>query len=116
MAIRYEPIYIDDLDGATLAPDEAETIEFALDGKAYTIDLGVKNAAAFREAMEIYVRSAQRVTPAKKRADKATRSKSGSSAQSESVKIRQWAVQNGHAVSGRGRIHAEIVEAYNAAH
>lgn len=41
----------DDLDGG----DADETVNFALDGKAYQIDLTRKNAAALRKAFKPYI-------------------------------------------------------------
>src|SRR4051794_19466086 len=47
---------IDDLDGT----DAAETLRFGLDGTSYEIDLSAKNAAAFRKAVDRYVKAARR--------------------------------------------------------
>lgn len=54
-------VLTDDLDGS----DADETVTFALDGKAYQIDLNKKNAAALRRAFKRYIdkgRSAGRQT------------------------------------------------------
>lgn len=114
MAVRYETIYVDDLDGAEIEDGRAETIEFAFDGKTYTIDLGEQNAAAFREAIQPYLSAARPADNGKKRAAK-TRRSSSSTTKSETAKIRAWARENGHTVSDRGRIPADIMEAYRAA-
>lgn len=44
-------VLTDDLDGG----DADETVSFALDGKAYQIDLTKKNAAALRRAFKRYI-------------------------------------------------------------
>lgn len=115
MAVRYETIYVDDLDGVEIEDGRAETIEFAFDGKTYTIDLGEQNAAAFREAIQPYLSAARPADNGKKRAAKTSRRSSSSAAKGETGKIRAWARENGYTVSDRGRIPAEIMEAYNAA-
>ena len=47
---------IDDLDGS----EATETVSFGLDGASYEIDLSKKNAAAFRKALEPYVKAARK--------------------------------------------------------
>ena len=83
---------IDDLDGA--AADE--TIAFALDGKQFEIDLNAANAATLRNKLAPFV-SAARTAGGSRRARQA---------------VRVWARENGYSVSERGRIPAEVVEAY----
>lgn len=114
MAVRYETIYVDDLDGVEIEDGQVETIEFAFDGKTYTIDLREQNAAAFREAIQPYLSAARPADNGKKRAAK-TRRSSFSTTKGETAKIRAWARENGYTVSDRGRIPADILEAYNAA-
>ena len=115
MAVRYETIYVDDLDGVEIEDGRAETIEFAFDGKTYTIDLGEQNAAAFREAIQPYLSAARPADNGKKRAAKTSRRSSSSAAKGETGKIRAWARENGYTVSDRGRIPASIVAAFEAA-
>ena len=59
MAVRYETIYVDDLDGVEIEDGRAETIKFGVDGKDYEIDLSEQNAAAFREAVQPYLSAAR---------------------------------------------------------
>lgn len=115
MAVRYEAIYVDDLDGTEIEDGEAETIDFAFDGKSYSIDLGRENSAAFREAIQPYLSAARPADSGKKRATKGSRRSSSSAPRGETGKIRAWARDNGYTVSDRGRIPADILEAYNAA-
>lgn len=97
----------DDLDGG----DATETVSFGLDGKTYEIDLNDKNAAALRNALAGYVagarRSGGRTTTAAKR-----RTQVGTSAR----EIRDWARSNGHKVPDRGRIPADVRDAFESAH
>lgn len=115
MAQRVQVMLIDDVDGT----DGAETVTFALDGVTYEIDLSEANAAALREAFASWVGHGRRVSG---RASTGTgsrtprRSSSSGSAGSDTAAIRAWARSNGHEVKDRGRIQAEVVEAYRAAH
>ena len=113
MAKQYSVLFVDDLDGSELG-QEAETIDFSFEGRNYTIDLSSENAATFREVMSRYVESATRVS--KSRGGTA-RKRSGQSAaaSAELREIRTWARGNGYEVSDRGRIAAEIMDAYRVA-
>jgi len=109
MAQKVQVQLIDDIDGA---PAD-ETITFALDGITYEIDLTDAHAKALRESFAEWVGHARRAggrrTPAR-RAGAASRP-----ASSDAGKIRDWARENGYEVSERGRISAEIREAYERA-
>lgn len=113
MAVRYVTRYVDDIDGTELATDDVQSIEFSLDGKDYSIDLGTTNAATFREAIDPYLNAATKVTSATRR--NTARKTSGKASSGETKRIREWAQINGYTVSDRGRVAAEIVEAYRAA-
>ena len=98
---------IDDLTGE----EAQETVRFGLDGSNYEIDLTADNAAKLREALGIYTDKGR-----KTQGKTAGRTPRASSNHREDVrKIRRWARENGHTVSERGRISAEILDAYNAA-
>lgn len=106
MAQKVNIILVDDLDGS----DADETVSFALDGTSYEIDLNEKNAAKLREALSGYVGHARKVTTSRKR--RASAPASGPSAR----ELRDWARSNGFEVSDRGRVSAEVREAFDAAH
>ncbi len=114
MAQRVNVELIDDLDESPAA----ETVTFALDGATYEIDLSEANAAQLRDALAPYLGHARRVGG---RRTGVTRT-SGSSAARPSAsggnaaEIRAWARENGYDVSERGRVSAEVREAYAAAH
>ncbi|MBF4459548.1 histone-like nucleoid-structuring protein Lsr2 [Pseudoclavibacter sp. VKM Ac-2867] len=101
---------VDDLDGTELTEDAAEMVSFALDGKAYEIDLSLANARALRAALLPYTEAGRKLgrAPAAKT--------STSTRRSDLAEIRAWAAQNGHQVAPRGRIHYDVVAAYDAAH
>ncbi len=109
MAQRVHIVLEDDLDGSPAT----ETVSFALDGRAYEIDLNDKNAAKLRDALAPYVgvaRSAGSTARSGGRRSKVT--SLGPSAR----EIRDWARSNGHKVPDRGRIPAEVRSAFDAAH
>ena len=100
---------LDDIDGS----QATETVTFGLDGRSYEIDLNDKNADKLRKSLSVYVGSArsagrQAVNGAKKRAV----TQFGPSAR----EVRDWARTNGYDVPDRGRIPADVREAFDAAH
>lgn len=107
MAQKVSIILVDDIDGS----EATETISFGLDGASYEIDLNDANAAALREAFAAYVGHARKVSTGRR---SSTRRSSGGSG-TDTKAVREWARANGHEVSDRGRVPAEIVAAYEAA-
>jgi hypothetical protein len=105
MAQRVQIILEDDYDGGTAE----ETVSFALDGAEYEIDLSSKNATGLREALAPWVAHARKIGGRRRRATKSSNSASTSD-------IRAWALANGHDVSSRGRVSADVREAYEKAH
>lgn len=109
MAQKVSIEYIDDIDGSPLG-DDGETVEFGFEGRNYQIDLTEENAQKFREFMEVYVENGTRIT--------ARKTGGGRSSQKTSTvnnkAVREWARAEGYEISDRGRIPAEIIEAYRA--
>lgn len=106
---------VDDIDGTVLEVGEGETVHFSLDGNAYEIDLTSSHAKELRDALAPFVSAGRRT----QRAGRASGRSSGgkrSAANPEVAAIRAWASDNGYKVSERGRIPADIVDAYRAAH
>jgi hypothetical protein len=111
---------VDDLDGT----EANETVEYALDGVTYDIDLNEENAKQLREVFAPYISAARRTGG--RRSTSRGRSSSGGGGGSasgavgrsrEALKaIRDWAKGEGWAVSDRGRLPGKVVEAYDAAH
>jgi hypothetical protein len=112
MAQKHIVQLIDDLDGGTAA----ETVAFGLDGANYEIDLTAKNAAKLRDALAVYVGSARRASrPGRRPASAAARRGAPARTDREQAKaIRDWARRNGYKVGDKGRIPAEVVDAYNS--
>ena len=99
---------IDDLDGS----EASATVGFSWDGVAYQIDLSAGNAQAFQAAIEPYLKAGRRVRRSAKRAPARRASRA---AMVDLHAVREWASANGHAVAGRGRIAATIIDAFHAA-
>ncbi len=101
---------VDDLDGD--AADE--TVEFGVDGKNYEIDLSKNNAGKLRDALAEFVGAARRTGGARRRmAAAATVVRRPSIDREQNQAIREWARKRGMKVSDRGRIPAEVLEAYH---
>lgn len=111
MAKRIITELVDDLDGATLG-DTGSTISFALEGKAYEIDLSPDNAQKLRDALAPFISAGRRSGSSS--SAKTTISTRRSSQQNLAA-IRAWANENGHSVSDHGRIPATVMAAYEAA-
>ena len=108
MAQKVNIILVDDLDGS----EADETVTFGLDGTTYEIDLNDSNAAALREALSGYVGHARKVSGGARRG-------------SQGGWLSSWLQHQGRArvgraqgmeVSERGRISADIQQAYDSAH
>jgi hypothetical protein len=112
MAQRVNVVLVDDIDGN----DASETVSFALDGVDYEIDLSDEHAAQLREALALYIGHGRR-TGGRRRSGR--RSSAGATAVPEggpsAADIRAWAREHGYEVPERGRVSAEVREAYAAA-
>ena len=108
MAQKVHIVLVDDLDQS----DAEETVSFGLDGKEYAIDLNKKNARSLRDALAPFVAHAR---PVSGRGSRRSTSKTAASGAAPS-EIRAWARDNGFDVPERGRVAAEVREAYAAAH
>lgn len=109
MAQHFQARYIDDIDGTDLG-ETANSLSFAFEGKEYSIDLSDDNAEEFRQAVAPYIEAGQRVTRGKTKTTRKTTTSSGNT-----KAVREWARANGYDVSDRGRIPADVTEAYAAA-
>ena len=110
MAQRVNVVLVDDLDGK----DADETVSFGLDGSNYEIDLSSAHAQELRDSLERYIKAARKAGGSGRRG-KGRRSGAASSGTS-AADIRAWARENGFDVPDRGRVSAEVREAYAAAH
>lgn len=112
MAQKVRIELVSDISGEVIPEGEGETVSFGIDGKGYEIDLSKKEAEKFRSDFEKYVSVARKA--------KGSRSGSATPARSTSDKdrmndIRSWAEKNGYSIASRGRIKADILEAYEKA-
>jgi hypothetical protein len=100
----------DDIDGS----EANETVFFALDGSEYEIDLNEGHANELREALARFTNAGRKVAGGSGRP--AVRTRSSSSGGPDAKAVRLWAAENGIQVNTRGRIQADVVEKYEAAH
>lgn len=100
-------------------PDLAADTErsFIIDGVEYHLDLSRKNAEAFDTDFDKWITPATRVGRAKasQKRSGGKNTFSGGEPGLPLAEIRDWAKANGHEVSDRGRVSAEIVRAWKAA-
>ncbi len=112
MAQKHIVQLIDDLDQS----EADETVLFGIDGANYEIDLSSKNAARLRDSLASYVANARRTSRGggtrAMAANRRTRPARGDREQTQA--IREWARRNGHKIGDKGRIPAQILEAYNS--
>lgn len=76
---------LDDLDGKAAG----ETVQFALDGVSYEIDLPKKNAKKLRSALRPWLTAGRRTGGSRRR--RGVRSASASIGRTDSAAIREWA-------------------------
>lgn len=114
MAKHTEVRLIDDL--SAKAGDEGvaadETVEFAVDGKAYEIDLAASNATRLRDALAEFI-AAGRLAPRTSGSTKARKASSAGDSERNQA-IRQWAAEQGITVKPRGRLNKELIAKYDA--
>ena len=111
MAQRVNVVLVDDLDGS----DAVETVSFALDGVDYEIDLSEEHARDLRNALSLYIGHGRR-TGGRRRKAQGAGAKTAESGGPSASEIRAWARENGWDVPERGRVAADVREAYAAAH
>ncbi|MEU6583050.1 Lsr2 family protein [Nocardia sp. NPDC046763] len=113
MAKKVTVTLVDDYDGESKAD---ETVFFSIDGNDFEIDLSNKNAGKLREALEPWTDKARKVGRSKRTGKVAAGGRTRPAVdREESTAIREWARAQGHQVSSRGRIPAEIVDSYQRA-
>ena len=117
MAERIVRQLIDDIDGTEISEGKGERVEFSFRGTDYQIDLTAANAAKLDKALKPYIDAAAKVRAAGRgRRAKANGNGNGKTSPEQLAAIREWARKNGHEVADRGRIKAEVVEAFDASH
>ncbi len=111
MAQRVNVVLVDDIDGS----DAEETVSFALDGVDYEIDLSDQHAGELRNALSLYIGHARRTGGRRKSGRRASTPAASDDGGATAAEIRAWARENGWDVPERGRVSAEVREAYAAA-
>ena len=111
MAQQTTVALIDDIDGGKAA----ETVSFGLDGSIYEIDLSKKNATALRKALGEFTASARKVRAGKAASKVARAATTAAPTRVDARAVREWAQEQGIAVSARGRVPSDVVEKYQAA-
>ncbi|ACZ31981.1 hypothetical protein Xcel_2975 [Xylanimonas cellulosilytica DSM 15894] len=111
MVQKTQVVLIDDIDGT----EADETVTFALDGVSYEIDLTSAHAAELREALASWIGHGRKSSARAAAAPRSTGRRT-SADRAQLAKIREWARDNGFKVSDRGRISAEVIAAFEAAH
>jgi hypothetical protein len=107
MAQRVQVLLVDDIDGTAAA----ETVSFSLDGVSYEIDLTAAHAKKLRDDLATWVGHSRR-SGGRKSSRRAT---AGGPRRGDLSAVREWARNNGHKVSDRGRVSAEVLAAYDKA-
>ena len=109
MATKTTVVLVDDLNG-----DPADTtIRFGLDSRDYELDLTDDNAQELRGIFDRYISAARKVSGAPRRSAP-TPVKPAFDAVDPAA-VRAWAKGKGIEVSSRGRLKADVLEAYRAA-
>jgi Lsr2 len=107
MASIVSVVISDDIDGS----EGAETVTFSVDGVTYEIDLAAKNRAKLDKAIGPYVAVARKVS---RRHPTGNARPNGH--RTDRAAVRAWARERGLKVSERGRISADVMQQYQAAH
>jgi hypothetical protein len=110
MAKKTVVTMVDDLTGE-LADT---TVRFGLDSREYELDLTEANAATLRDALARYIAVARKAAGGR-RAPRAAQESAKPFSGFDPAAVRAWAASNGYTVSARGRIKAEVLEAFRAA-
>lgn len=110
---RFE--FVDDIDGKPLDNDDIVTVQWSWLGVEYEFDTSTSNFDRIengRIPVSTLLAKSHR-TGGRRRAPKSSPSvPAATAAPSDTKTIRAWAQENGYAVSDRGRIPAEVIEAF----
>ena len=103
---------VDDLDGSSAD----ETVEFAIDGKQYEIDLTSAHASTLRGVLADYAAAARKhstgLRRGRRRAEGTTARPTAPVNREQNQAIRAWARKQGISVSNRGRIPQNVLDAF----
>lgn len=113
-------VLADDITGKEIPEGGGGTIQFSLRGEFFEIDLADESLAKLEKALATYIEHAVSVEapsePVRKGRGPLKLTKLPGKGPDYLAAVRTWARANGYELSDRGRIKAEIQEAYEAAH
>jgi hypothetical protein len=113
-------VMTDDIDGKTKA--NVTTHQFSIDGETYELEVGTVNLKKLQDIFAEYISHARRASASRHRRKTSAASANGHQRHpavivgASTAQIREWAESAGIIVKPRGRIAAEIVDRYHAAH
>lgn len=110
MGSRTEITLFDDTDGST---ESIRTVSLTLDGQSVEVDLSQKNYDKLFKAIEPYLSAGRKTSSS---SSNVRRRRGAAAKTSDTQAIRAWANEKGIEVSSRGRISADILAKYEAAH
>ncbi len=102
----------DDIDGSS----GAQTVTFAYQGQQFEIDLAEKNHVAFLTSLKPFIDAAHVASGRRRPAGASGARRSRGSLSVDRTAVRAWAEKQGIQVAERGRIRADVLEQYAAAH
>ncbi|MFJ2550943.1 Lsr2 family protein [Microbacterium sp. NPDC087591] len=103
---------VDDLDGQPIdSNDGGGTVQFALQGRQYELDLSAANLAKLEAAVAPFIEVARTSKTGTSSSSPSPRRRKSTT---ELAEIREWARSQGISVSGYGRVPAEVRAAYLA--
>ncbi len=111
VAQKVSVTYACDYDQKEIPPGQHRVRRFSLDGRDYEIDLCAKHSGKFDEMIGRYAQHARKSSQRQARAKRRT-----AAHRQHSAGVRAWAKEAGISVSDRGRIPADVVARYEAAH
>ena len=103
-------VLVDGIDGTAAV----ETVEFAIDGVRYQIDLSSGNAEVLRRTIAQWAGYGRRVSRRPQRLTRTNHVRTQLSGR-ECVAIREWCATNGFEVGSRGPLPIQAIAAFRAA-
>ncbi|MFD3809249.1 Lsr2 family protein [Streptomyces sp. NPDC058619] len=110
MVQRTVTVYTDDLSGAE--GEDVTTHTFSVDGVNYEVDLGHDNYQKLLDALGPFMGAGRKTGSGARRPAK----RGSQTSRGDAAKVREWAQSQGIEVNTRGRIPADLMERYEAAH
>lgn len=103
---KIEAVLIDDLDGSR----DAKTVEFAIGGEKWSLDLTDKHQREMRRSLKKFIEAAQKTqNPGPARAVPAKSNRTEYNA-----RVRKWAEEHKVEMGERGRIPKSVIDQYEA--